>query len=305
MRFCMIEKAAMLGWDALKMLGAIARHGNLTRAAKALDLTQPTAGRRLAALESAVGAPLFERTAAGLVPTALGEQLAQHALQMEQAALAAERAIAGRCERLQGVVTVTSLDWFAGAVLAPLLAAFSAEHPGVMVRLMADARTYSLSRREADLAFRSVPFQQLDLAQQRVGCVKSAVYAAPAYLERAGMPDFDAGLAGHAVLTLHEGAAHVPAFNWLAAHGQRARIALRSNSVEALLAAARAGAGLTVLPILVGDAAAGLVRVPTPQAVPSRDIWMGVHEDLRRVPRIRALMDHLVAGMAAQPVLQP
>lgn len=294
-----------LDWEDLRTFLAVARQGSLTRAARQLGLTQPSVGRRLAALERRIGAPLFERTTAGLVPTLLAQAMLEGAERMESGALSIDRTLASADERLQGTITLTCIDWVGSRVLAPLLADFGLRHPGLTLRVMGDARNYSLTRREADLALRFVPFQQLDLAQRRLAAVPTGLYAAPGYLERHGPLDFGRGLAGHRILNLHEGAAHVPEYKWLRDRAPRAHMALRSNNVETLLTAAEAGAGITVLARVLGDASPRLVPVPTPEPLPHRDLWLGVHEHLRHLPRIRALIDflagHVERALAGEP----
>jgi len=101
-----------MDWDDLKFVLAIARHGSLSSAAKALDSTQPTVSRRLDGLEHRIGAKLFERAVTGLSPTALCAGLVESLTDMEEAAQAVERRVAARDTGLQGRITVTSLAWF-------------------------------------------------------------------------------------------------------------------------------------------------------------------------------------------------
>src|SRR5262245_3813975 len=137
-------------WDDLKLVLAIARHGSLSSAARALGTTQPTVSRRLDGLERRMGAKLFERAVNGLLPSALCAALLQPLGEMEIAAQAVERRVAARDTGLEGRITLTSLAWFGDDVLAPLLARFGALHRSVTIELVNDPRLFNLARREAD-----------------------------------------------------------------------------------------------------------------------------------------------------------
>ncbi len=287
-----------MDWDDLKTVLALLRAGSLSAAARALGTTQPTVGRRLDALERRLGAQLFERGLQGLRP--LGEALADSLARMEEGALAVERRIAARDTGLQGAITVTSLDWLGEHVVAPIAAHFGALHPLVDLELLNEGRVFNLSRGDADVAFRFGPFEQENLVERKVADVAFGLYAAPAYLARHGMPDFDAGCAGHAVATLHRAGGLVPDVQWLHSLAPQARTVLRANGIGAQLAAAEAGQAMAVLPRVVADRRAALQRVDTPRPGPLRAVRLGVHADLRHTARVRAFIDFAVNALAAR-----
>jgi DNA-binding transcriptional LysR family regulator len=107
----------MLPWDDLQSFLAIARHGTLSAAARALGVTQTTMGRRLTAMEGRAGARLLSRTPGGFVLTPAGEAVMGNVERIEAEALAVERRITGRDIRLEGVVRVTSVEILAVDVL--------------------------------------------------------------------------------------------------------------------------------------------------------------------------------------------
>lgn len=284
---------ATLDWDDLKIALAVARHGSLTAAARALGSTQPTVSRRLDTLAHRLGAQLFERAASGLRLTALGESLLAGLEQMDAGALAVQRRIAARDTGLHGEIIVTCLDWLGDEVLAPMLARFAALHPGLRIELLNEGRVFNLARREADLAFRFGAFAQENLVERRVGEVRYALYAARSYLTQYGLPEAANGFDGHRLVLLDSAAGEVPHEAWLPAVAHRAQIALRANGLRAHLAAVRSGAALAMLPCLLAEAEPELRRVPA-QAEPVRVLRVGLHADLRDTPRIRALLDFVV-----------
>lgn len=287
-----------MDWDDLKIALAVARHGTLSAAARALGSTQPTVSRRLDALEQRLGAQLFEREASGLRLSALGQSLLDGLQQMDAGALAVQRQIAARDTGLHGEIIVTSLDWLGDEVLAPMLARFGGLHPGLQIELLNDGKVFNLARREADMAFRFGSFAQENLVERRVGEVRYALYASEGYLERHGRPDAADGFSGHQMVLLDSAAGSVPHEAWLPVLAHRARIALRANGLRAHLAAVRRGAAMAVLPCLLAEHEPDLRRVDVPQAPLVRTVRVGLHADMRDTPRIRALLDFAVQEFA-------
>ncbi|MFM5908903.1 MAG: LysR family transcriptional regulator, partial [Novosphingobium sp.] len=271
-----------MDWDDLRTFLAIARHGTLTGAARALGMTQPTMGRRLATFEARHGARLLQRMPGGYALTALGDTVLAHAERIEAEALAAERAILGKDAALEGTVRVTTVDLLAPYVVVPAITVLRCSHPGITVELVPDTRLLSLSKREADIALRPSRFQGNEIHARCVGRIGMGIYAARAAVE--------AGLALPIVTTL-EDQDHLQESAWIRDLYPDAPVALRSNSREVHFQAACAGIGMTVLARLRADAEPGLVLLHAGAAAQERELWMGVHADLRQMPRVRAVMD--------------
>lgn len=288
----------MLDWDDLRFFLAIARLRSLSAAARELRVTQSTVGRRLASLESGLGARLLHRTPEGYVPTLAGEAIMGQAERVEAEMRAVERTVGGRDAQLEGVVRVTAVDSLASHVLVPCFAALQAGSPEVALELVAEVRHLSLSMREADVAVRLAPFEGHDLVVRRIGTLAYALYASPAYLARHGPPDFAAGCAGHRLVAGLDGAEVPQVAGWLAEIAPRASVALRTDSPEAQLRGALCGAGIACLARLRGDAFGDqLCRIAPPQGPATAiGIWLAVHKDNRRTPRIRLVMDAVVAA---------
>ncbi|MDQ8731469.1 LysR family transcriptional regulator [Bradyrhizobium sp. LHD-71] len=288
-----------MDWDDLKIVHAIARHGSLSAAARALRTTQPTVSRRLAGLERRIGAKLFERQAGGLSPGPLCLGLIEPLERMDEQAQAVARRIAARDRDLQGPITLTSLGWFGDDVLAPLLARFGGRHPQVRINLVNDARRFNLSRREADIAVRVGDFGRDDLVQRKLADVSYGLYASQSYLKRHGPPDFTSKCAGHTVISLIESPDKVVPFEWLKVIAANAHVTLRTNSVQSHIAAAEAGEAMAVLPRVLADPRANLSRIKPPLPEPYNPVRTGVHADLRNTPRVRSLIDFLAKELKA------
>lgn len=284
----------LMEWSDVKVFLAIARTGTLMAAARQTGLSQPTMGRRLKALEASLSLALFQRTSDGFVLTAEGESVLGHAERMEEQALAFQRELEGREQRLEGALRVSSSDWFGVYVLSPMLAGFIRQHPGVSVELLTDARLLNLARREADLVFRIQPFDEPYILQRKLMHMDYAVFGA------AGQEVPKAGDgAGSALVTLDTAYRDFPDAVWLRRMLPNARVAFASNNREVQARLCAAGTGLAVLPMALGDQTPGLQRIDLGEAPPGRDVWLGYHRDLRRLARLRALIDCTIETLAS------
>ena len=285
-----------MDWDDVRSFLAIARARSLSGAARDLGVRQSTMSRRLEALEARAGARLLQKTPRGFELTPLGEAVLGNAERMEAEAIAVERVVQGRDVALSGVVRLTTVEVIANLLLPGAIVALQGKYPGIEVDVLSDSRSLNLSKREADLAIRMTRFEGNELVTRRMAMAGNALYASPAYLAAHG----PLGAEGHAIITVLEDQAHLPEPRWLAEQVPHARIALRSNSRDAQLAAARAGIGVACLPCFLADGDAGVARVEEAGMGPAREVWLGVHADLRHMPRIRAVIEALDAAFAAQ-----
>lgn len=288
-----------MDWNDLRDFLAISRHRTLSAAASALGVQQSTMGRRLKALETRVGAKLLQRTPSGFVLTAVGEAILGNVERIETEAQAVERAITGKDARLEGPVRLAAIEDLTVEVLTPILARFHALYPGITLEFITDSRQLNLSRGEADIALRLSRFTQLDLAVRKVADFAFAAYASPSYLAARGMPDFGRGAPGHRLLLRQNASDDSLQAEWFSSLTAEATVALRANSLLMLVAAAEAGMGLVALPRFLGDPA-GLTLLETPQPVPLRELWLGLHKDLRAAPRFRVTTEFLAAGLKQQ-----
>jgi DNA-binding transcriptional LysR family regulator len=278
-----------MDWNDLRYLLALRDKGSLSAAARYLRVNQATVGRRLTALQRDVGVALVERSSQGMKLTPAGEQAVLTARRIEEATATLERQLAGTEPQVAGTVRVTAPDTLASQLLAPQLPALRERYPELRLELSASARAVNLSRQEADVAVRLFRPVEPTLAVRRLGILAFALYASPEYVRQHGRPRPDS-LREHVLLGDDESVAGTPEKQWLEEMGRGARFALRSNSRYALLAAARAGAGVALLPCYLADGEQGLVRLCEPDAVPPREAWLVVHQDLQRVPRVRAVI---------------
>jgi DNA-binding transcriptional LysR family regulator len=276
-------------WSDLRIFLAIAREGTLGGAAQKLGQSQPTMGRRLKALELAVGHTLFQRTGEGFVLTDEGQAVLSHAERIEEEALALQRQLDGQDQLLEGMLRISSSDWFGAHLLAPVFAEFAKLHPQVVVELLTSQSLYSLPRREADMVFRIRPFDEPEVISRRLMHIPYGVY-----LKSDIEPPKPGDGAGAPLVTMDTNFADMPDAVWLRKMLPHAHVVSRSNSREVQARMCASGAGVAVLPRPLGDTLAGVTRIDLGEAPPGRDTFVGYHRDLKRLARLRALLDLVI-----------
>ncbi|MHC2462465.1 LysR family transcriptional regulator [Bradyrhizobium embrapense] len=289
----------MLDWDHLQSFLMVARHGNLSAAARALHITQTTMGRRIDALHAQAGVRLLQKTPTGFVLTQAGKRVLASVERIEVEALSVQRAITGEDERIAGEVRITTVDSFGAKMVIPMLQKLAKRQPELQIELIADNRSLSLSRREADIAIRLAEFEQHEVVVRHVADMAFGLYASRSYLKSHGTPDFRDGCADHIVIALQQDLMLMPEAKRLTEVASRAKVGLRSNSRDVHLHAVRTGYGIAFMPCYLAADAEGLVELSPPGGRVVRGLWLGVHRDTRDVRRIRLVLDHLIAELKA------
>jgi DNA-binding transcriptional LysR family regulator len=283
-------------WDDVRVFLAVARRGSMRAAGRALGLSQPTIGRRLAAFEATFGgATLFERLPEGLRLNAAGEQLVPAAESVEDAVLTLERRRAAASPVLSGTVRVSTGECAAGFLARCLSESTLSGSTGtalpssITLELLESRQTANLARREADMALRHQPPESGDFYISKAGTFACSVY------RRRGA---DAA----AWVTYTDEQAHYAPARWVQRQVEETGkpVALRASSMLMHLEAIRAGTGRGVLPCYVGDGHPLLERLTQPIPEIAAEYWIIVHRDLRRAACVRAVIDWMKALFAEQ-----
>jgi DNA-binding transcriptional LysR family regulator len=280
-------------WSDLRVFLAIAREGTLGGAAQKLGQSQPTMGRRLRALEQALGQTLFQRTGDGFVLTDEGEAVVSHAERVEAEVLAIQRRLDGEDQQLEGLLRISSSDWFGAHMLAPVFAEFAKLHPRVVIELLTSQIRYSLPRREAEMVFRIRPFDEPEVISRRLMTIPYGVY-----LKSDIEPPHPGDGAGMPLITLDVNFAGMPDAVWLRKRLPNAHVVSRSNNRDVQARLCACGAGVAVLPRPIGDALAGVRRIDLGEEPPRRETYVGYHRDLKKLARLRALLDLVIERLS-------
>jgi DNA-binding transcriptional LysR family regulator len=284
-----------LSWDDVRYFLELARQGKLTTAARVLGVEHSTVARRVTALETQLGLRLFDRLPKSWILTTEGEGLLDYARGIEDGALAFSRAGAGY-GTLRGTVRISAPPVFASHVIVPHLARLRQRWPDITIELIGEAREANLYRREADLAIRLSRPEEPGLAAKPLGEIGYGLYGAPV---SAGRPPEHWEFVGYDEL-LRE----TPQQQWLEQLAAGRPFTLRSNDLGALHQACRAGLGLAALPHFLARDDAALVELAQHPCPVGRPVWLVIHPDVRRSPRVRAVADlvaEIVGGNAAAP----
>lgn len=275
-----------IDWADLRYVLMLSRQGAMASAAAELHVNETTVARRVARVERVLGGRLFVRAEGRWLPTELGQLVVHRAERMEAEAIDLQIAAAGGDAKISGMVRLTTTPLLMNWLLLPALPNFLAEHPALQLELIADPRNLSLTRGEADIALRPArPAQELRAIARRIGQLDYAVYA------RSGSRTKDLPWIVHGL----DEPTTLPA-QWLSKamrNDPGSRTALIVNDSNVGLRAACLGLGRYVLPRRIGDAEAGLVRLKETSAAFSRELWLIVHPEARRLGRIRAVIEWL------------
>ncbi|MBL3574387.1 LysR family transcriptional regulator [Rhodovulum sulfidophilum] len=285
-----------MNWDDMRLFLAVARAESLTGAGKALRLDPATLGRRIARLEEGLGAALFARSPRGYGLTEAGERLMARASEAEQALTEGVEELRGQEGQLTGAVRIGAPDGVANYLLPQVAAAICDRHPGLEVQIVALARVFNLSRREADMAIAVSPPKTGRLTVQRIADYQLHLAAHRDYLA-AHPPIRDlADLAGHRIVGYIPDMIFDRELDYLAATGVE-RVALGSNSVSVQLNWLRTGAGLGIVHDFALPAAPGLVRVLPDALALRRSFYLIRHGDDRKHPRLTRFAGLLLEGL--------
>jgi DNA-binding transcriptional LysR family regulator len=285
--------------------------GTLTAAALRLGIAKSVVSKRLAGLEGQLGTRLLTRAARHVIPTEAGALLHERARALLAQLDSLTEDVSAQSGTLRGSIRIAGPMSFGTRHLSPALAAFMQRYEQVEIALDLDDRHVDLLGGGYDLAVRIGRLGDSSLKSRRLGTSHRALCCSADYLARRGVPDSLEALSDHACLGYANArSGHTWQFMPRASDGRRPAqhhpVALRSrltaNSGEALLDAARAGLGLTLLPsFMVGPAvtAGELLPVTIPGWVPLPDTIHVVYPEAAIMPlKLRRLIEHLAASIA-------
>lgn len=285
-------------WNRARSFLAVAENGSLSAAARVLNMTQPTLGRQISALESELGVTLFERVGNRLELTASALQLLPHLQAMRDNATAFSLTATGQTQSIEGTVVISASEVDAAFRLPRLIAGLHRQEPGIRIEIVVSNDASDLKRREADIAVRSFRPRQPDLIARKLGDVAIWMYGTEACLapfQSQSRPDEFTDIP---IIGFDRSGALLDLLNsqdW--AVTERNFPVLTGNQLLQL-ELCRADLGLIVLPQDIGDAQASLVRAfPANGPLTRIPVWLVSHQELRTSARVRRVYDFLAAGL--------
>lgn len=283
----------MFDWNDLRYFLAVARHGRLVDAARRIGVDHTTVGRRIAALEQAMGCLLFHRSPRGLTLTESGQRLVEHAERIESETAAISAGLAGQDFQISGTVRLATPEAFGAFLVAPHMLRFRETYPQLDLELVAENRTFSLSKREADIAITLGRPPSGRLIARKLTSYGLGLYGSADYLSRHAPIRTPDDLRGKDFVSYIEDLIHLPQLKFLSDVVSDPAVHFRSSSIIAQQNAVASGFGLGLLHHFSACGDSRLVPVLPGEIRIERAYWIVLHADLRSLPRIRAVLDFL------------
>lgn len=286
----------MVDWNDFRYFLAVARGGSTVAASAIMRVNQSTVGRRIAALENALGVRLFDKAATGYQLTAIGREIIAAAERIELELGSVLLLVEERTRRLTGMVKVTTNETIADLFLMPALPEFAALYPDIRVDVIVSSRSLDLERGEADVALRAA--RHLDsgpLLATNLSELPWAIYCSRDYGERHGRPASADELCQHRVIGVDGPLAGVAGFNWIETNAGEEAVVARTNSLPNLMAAIRAGLGIGALPCVRGEADPEFVRCIGPHQDLRSFLWLVTRSQLDAEPNVNAVSSFIAS----------
>jgi DNA-binding transcriptional LysR family regulator len=293
MRICMDWNSIKFDWNRARAFLVTAEEGSLSAAARALDMTQPTLGRQVSALEEELGVSLFERVGRGLNLTPSGQDLLEHVQAMGQAATQLSLVANGHSQEIAGKVCISASEIHAAYLLPSIVNKLRKEQPGIIIEIVSSNNPSDLLRREADIAIRSFRPTEAELISKKITDVEAPLFAAKTYLNRLGIPKTLDDLKNAEFVTIGDVDTFMNGLKQFGVELTEKNFPVQTGSHIVHWELVKQGLGIGIVPMDIGDAEPLVERVLPDLKLMSFPIWLTSHRELRTNKRIRLVFDFL------------
>ncbi len=294
----MDRRAIKFDWNRARAFLVTAEEGSLSAAARALDMTQPTVGRQISALEKELGVSLFERTNSGLVLTQSGTDLMAQVKVMGNAASTLSLLASGHAETLEGSVCISATEIISAFILPPIIEKLRNQWPKIEIEIIASNDTSDLSRREADIAIRNYRPKQQELIAKRIQKVKGHLYASKSYVQNLEHRKSPQDLKESVFLGIDRS-------NSIISYLKKFGFDLSSNNFPIIVAnhlvqweMVKYGAGIGFMMESIGDAEPLVERVLPSFPAFEKETWLVSHRELKTSRKLRVIFDYLACELS-------
>jgi DNA-binding transcriptional LysR family regulator len=292
-----------IDWNNLQFCLAVAREGTISAAAKRLGVDHATIIRRIDRLEDELGVKCFARRKTGYELTDAGRRAAAMAETIETEIRAGQAEISGGLARLTGSVRIGAPDGFGSFFLAPRLGDLAGLHPELQLELVATARLFSLSKREADIAIGLTLPRDGQIIGRKLVDYRLFLYASRDYLAENGPIENPEELRNRRIISYINELLFTPELDYLPQILPGLSAQIRSANLIAQLQAALAGVGIAILPRFLAQAYPSLCPILPEQLGIFRSFYLLMHADGRKFPQVRAVADYLYALVEREKAL--
>ncbi len=276
-----------------------AEEGSLSAAARALNISQPTLGRQVSALEDELEVALFERVGGRLSLTPSGFELIEHARAMGDAATRLSLTASGQSQSIEGTVSISVGEIFAAHALPPIIQKLRAQEPGIDVEIIASNSSSDLRRREADIAYRAHKPTQPDLIAKKVCDLPSHLYASSRYLEKIGYPQSKEDLCRADFIDFDDTGAYQNYLKGLGFDLTRRNFPVQAESHLVQWELAKSGIGIVTVLEIIGDSEPDMERVLPDMSLIISPMWLVAHREVKTSRRIKMVFDFLYRELEA------
>ena len=271
-----------MNWDDMRFFLALARTGTVSAAGRELLVKHTTVARRITALEQRLSTRLFDHSKEGYVMTQAGEDLHEHAVQMETQAHAIDRRIFGLDNQLGGPLKLTASYDVLTRLVIPHLGLFSRAYPAIDLELQGGQGLADLNARQADIALRLTDKPPEYLVGKKVLNLRHGIYASLDYLQKLTMPHN---------LIIYSDETGLP--EWAQKNFSDGKVVMRVDEVNSMHACAAQGMGLARLPCFIADLDPRLKRLNVSLTPSSWGVWVLMHVDLKATAKVRACKEFI------------
>lgn len=286
-------QAISFDWNQVRAFLATAEEGSFSAAARVLNTTQPTISRQISALEASLSITLVQRSVKGQTLTLVGQELLDHVRSMGEAATLISMTADRQSQEVAGHVVLAATDLMSAAILPDILSPLRETAPGITIRVKESNDIQNLMKREADIAIRHTRPHEPELIARHVGDLRTNLYAASAYLARAGRPRTLREVADHAFIGIPDPDYLIAALQNMGVPLRAESFVIQPHSSMVTWEMVKAGHGVSMLPEVLGEVEPGVEKVLAD--VPSLEfpVWLVTHRELQTSPRIRTVFDFL------------
>ena len=279
----------MLDWNNLRTFLELARHGKLTVTGKKLNIEPTTVGRHITKLEKELEVHLFDRSPKGYSLNENGYKLLPYTENMETKVNSIYQSISGTDAILTGTVRMAVPEGLGIGIISKHIKAFKQQHRLIELELVADTRSRSLSKREADIAITLARPTTGRLVAWKLGEYRLALYASREYLNTNGVIKSLKDLNKHTFVSYIDDLIEFPQLKYMQDILHEVNVVFRSSSLQVQYQAVSDGIGLALLHGFIAAENKNLEVILPKKIFATREYWMVVHEDLHQLSRVKAV----------------
>ncbi|PZO66718.1 MAG: LysR family transcriptional regulator [Paracoccus denitrificans] len=295
-----------LRWDDLQYFLAVARAGQLSRAADGLRTSHVTVARHIDRLEGALGVTLFDRRPKGYDLTVEGEKLRDIVEKLEADTTRLPDLLAAASPDVGGTIRVNMPEGMCSFFCRHLLGAFRQQFPRLTLELAAIQQLASYTPNMSDLSVVLDPPKASTYFTEKIVDYGLHVYGSRDYLATHPPVSQRDDFLSHDFISYIDGMVFMPSLDYLFEVAPKLRPALQCSSIFSQMMAVRHGLGLAVLPDFLAAGREDLVPVLKDTVALRRSYWLACRSELRFAPREKAVITALIDSMRAQePRLLP